>query len=129
MTQNEADLQPLHLGQYAGFVSRLAAFVIDWLIVVSVIGVATAVAGFVTQIFDVNSWLGLEQGAIRESEAARLHEAIGRLSVERQEVIILRFVEGLSHGQVAEILDRSEGAVRVLQHRALTALSAILKGR
>jgi RNA polymerase sigma-70 factor (ECF subfamily) len=73
--------------------------------------------------------LGLEERAIKGSETARLHEAIGLLSAVRQEVIILRFVEGLSHGQVAEILGRSEGAIRVLQHRALTDLSAILKGR
>jgi RNA polymerase sigma-70 factor (ECF subfamily) len=40
---------------------------------------------------------------------------------------VLRFVNALSHAEVAEIMGRSEGAVRVLQHRALNALRHVLR--
>ena len=39
---------------------------------------------------------------------------------------MLRFVDGLSTAEVAEVLDRSPGAVRVLLHRALRDLAARL---
>lgn len=61
----------------------------------------------------------------REWEAA-LRAAITRLPADQQEVLILRFWEQLSHAEVANLLGRSEGAVRVLQHRALTALRGML---
>ncbi|MCB0035900.1 MAG: hypothetical protein KDE51_17835, partial [Anaerolineales bacterium] len=44
-----------------------------------------------------------------------------------QDVLLLRFVQGLSHAEVAEILDRTQGAVRVLQHRALQAMRRLMK--
>jgi RNA polymerase sigma-70 factor (ECF subfamily) len=70
--------------------------------------------------------LGPEETLMKKREVARLVEALAELSKEKQELIILRFVEGLSHAQVAEILDKSEGACRVMQHRALARLSDIL---
>jgi len=41
-------------------------------------------------------------------------------------VIILKFVEGLSNAETARILDKSEGAVKSLQHRVLASLWRIL---
>jgi RNA polymerase sigma-70 factor (ECF subfamily) len=70
--------------------------------------------------------LGPEETLIKKREVSRLLEAVAQLSEDRQRLIILRFVQGLSHAQVAEILGKSEGACRVIQHRALTALSEIL---
>ncbi len=61
----------------------------------------------------------------REWEAA-LQAAMGRLPEDQQEVLILRFWEQLSHAEVASLMGRSEGAIRVLQHRALTTLRAML---
>jgi RNA polymerase sigma-70 factor (ECF subfamily) len=55
--------------------------------------------------------------------------AIARLSPDYQEVLTLRFVNGLSHSEAAEVLGRSVGAVRVLQHRALKALREVLVNR
>jgi DNA-directed RNA polymerase specialized sigma24 family protein len=40
---------------------------------------------------------------------------------------VLRFVDGLSAREIGEVLERSEGAVRVLQHRALRDLAALLE--
>jgi len=69
---------------------------------------------------------GPEQTVIERREVSRLLEAIAELSEEKQRLIILRFVEGLSHAQAAQILGKSEGACRVIQHRALLALSRTL---
>ncbi len=52
-----------------------------------------------------------------------LTNAIQRLNEEEQLVIVLRFVEGLSHREVAAVLGKSEAASRVIQHRALLALN------
>lgn len=53
--------------------------------------------------------------------------ALARLSPDYQHVLTLRFISGLSHAETGRVLQRSEEAVRVLQHRALTALRKLLK--
>ena len=59
-------------------------------------------------------------------EARRLRTALSTLSEERRQVVVLRFVDGLSAREIGEVLGRSEGAVRVLQHRALRELATRL---
>ena len=61
-------------------------------------------------------------------EASVLAKAIQKLGEEEQMVIVLRFVEGLSHREVAEIIGKSEAASRVIQHRALALLNRYLGG-
>ncbi|MCC6905339.1 MAG: sigma-70 family RNA polymerase sigma factor [Anaerolineae bacterium] len=65
----------------------------------------------------------LQAGETRDA----LHRAIGQLNSNEQQVIVLRFIEGLSHQQVAVIMGKSPEACRVLQHRALIRLNAILQ--
>jgi len=48
--------------------------------------------------------------------------AIRRLPADRQELLILKFVERLSNAEIGEIMGRSEGAVKSLYHRTLLAL-------
>jgi RNA polymerase sigma factor (sigma-70 family) len=60
-------------------------------------------------------------------DARRLRRALADLSEERRQVIVLRFVDGLSAREIGDVLDRSEGAVRVLQHRALRELATLLE--
>ena len=57
-----------------------------------------------------------------------LQSAIAQLTTDQQQVIILKFVEGLSNAEVARILGKSEGAVKSLQHRALNSLQRIMRG-
>jgi RNA polymerase sigma-70 factor (ECF subfamily) len=57
---------------------------------------------------------------------ATLRAAITQLPEDQQEVLILRFWEQLSHAEVANLMGRSEGAIRVLQHRALKELRSLL---
>ena len=57
-----------------------------------------------------------------KEERAHLLAAIGRLPDERQQLLYLKFVAGLSNAEVGEILDRTEGAIKSLYHRTLLAL-------
>jgi RNA polymerase sigma-70 factor (ECF subfamily) len=51
-----------------------------------------------------------------------LLKAIRRLPADRQELLILKFVERLSNSEIGDIMGRSEGAVKSLYHRTLLAL-------
>jgi RNA polymerase sigma-70 factor (ECF subfamily) len=56
----------------------------------------------------------------------RLRVAISRLTPGQQQVLALRFGEGMKAREVAEVMGKSVGAVEALQHRALAALRRIL---
>ncbi len=45
-----------------------------------------------------------------------LREAIARLAPDRQELLILKYVTGLSNREIGKVLGRSEGAVKALYH-------------
>lgn len=51
-----------------------------------------------------------------------LKEAIGKLKKQYQEIIIYKFINDLSSKEIADILKKSEGSLRILQFRALKAL-------
>ncbi len=53
----------------------------------------------------------------------RLARALGDLTEDQQQVIVLKFVDGFSNTDIAQILGKSEGAIKSLQHRALSALN------
>jgi len=57
----------------------------------------------------------------------QLRKAILKLRSNEQQVIMMRIVEGFSYAEVASSLGKSEGAVRVILHRALVALRRILE--
>ncbi len=56
------------------------------------------------------------------SDLEEVKKALQKIREEYREVIILRFIEEMSVKETAEILGKSEGAVRVLLHRAVAAL-------
>jgi RNA polymerase sigma-70 factor (ECF subfamily) len=63
------------------------------------------------------------EGAVLAAERrAEVAGAFRRLRPDQQEVLALRVLGGLSAAQVGEVLGKSEGAVRVAQHRALQSL-------
>ncbi len=55
----------------------------------------------------------------RRDDARRIWRAVSALPDERRRVVILRFVDELTSREIGEVIGRSEGAVRVLLHRAL----------
>jgi hypothetical protein len=54
---------------------------------------------------------------------ARAWDAVQRLPEERRRAIVLRFSDELTAREIGEVLGRSEGAVRVLIHRALRSVA------
>jgi RNA polymerase sigma-70 factor (ECF subfamily) len=75
---------------------------------------------------DVSQWTMSEHAPefaaqlLEDKEALR--EAIGRLPADRQELLMLKYVERLPNAEIGEIMGRSEGAVKSLYHRTLLAL-------
>ncbi|MFH1383006.1 MAG: sigma-70 family RNA polymerase sigma factor [Chloroflexota bacterium] len=67
-----------------------------------------------------------ERSAERNVDIKRLLSATKQLTEAQREVISLRFTSGLSVGEVARTVGRSEGAVKALQHSAIVALRKIL---
>lgn len=63
---------------------------------------------------------------IQTQDTETLAQAISQLPDEQQQVIILRYIEGLNHGEVSQLLAKSEGACRMLQYRALATLNQLL---
>ena len=57
-----------------------------------------------------------------QEEQKQLMEAVRRLPEERQQLLLLKFIEQLSNVEIGEIMDRTEGAVKSLYHRTLLAL-------
>ncbi|MBN1537056.1 MAG: sigma-70 family RNA polymerase sigma factor [Anaerolineales bacterium] len=63
---------------------------------------------------------------IKTQDTETLARAISQLPHDQQQVIVLRFIEGLNHGEVSQLMARSQSACRILQSRALTALNQLL---
>jgi RNA polymerase sigma-70 factor (ECF subfamily) len=64
------------------------------------------------------------QQAVAHEASVRLASALARLPEDYRAVLMLRIFEGLSAEEVAQRMQRSAGAVRMLQMRALAALRA-----
>lgn len=60
-------------------------------------------------------------------ESEHLRTALGRLTEEQAQVITLRFLEELSIAEVAAIMEKTEGAIKALQYRAVLALRRVMQ--
>jgi RNA polymerase sigma-70 factor, ECF subfamily len=58
-----------------------------------------------------------------------VRDALRSLTADQQQVVQLRFMEGYSLQKTADSLNKTIGAVKVLQHRALESLSRVLNKR
>lgn len=58
--------------------------------------------------------------------SGHVKEAVGQLKEPYRQVIMLKFLSGLSNAEIAEVLGQREGNIRVLQFRALKELKQIL---
>jgi RNA polymerase sigma-70 factor (ECF subfamily) len=68
-----------------------------------------------------------EQETEARFDQQRVRRAILQLPKDQQHVVLLRFVEGFGNAEIASILGKSEGAIRVILHRGLVALRYILE--
>jgi RNA polymerase sigma-70 factor (ECF subfamily) len=55
-----------------------------------------------------------------------LLKLLKELTTEQQQIIKLKFFEDLENSEIAVILEKSEGAIRVIQHRALIKLKELI---
>lgn len=67
--------------------------------------------------------------AHRRATERQMRAALHQLTEEQQQVIVLRFGEGKTALETARLLNKTEEAVRALQHRSLAALRRLLEGR
>ncbi|MFA5173255.1 MAG: RNA polymerase sigma factor [Candidatus Paceibacterota bacterium] len=86
----------------------------------------------------VSSFESMDENAIESSsfpellaeksmELERIRNAMAKITEEQQDVLIMRFVEDLPIKEVALALDKSIGAVKLIQFRAVNKLKKILK--
>lgn len=68
------------------------------------------------------------EAAIANLEHQEIRQVLENLKDDYRMVLVLRFLSELSPEETAQVMGRSTGAVRVLQHRALSALRNILEG-
>ncbi len=71
--------------------------------------------------------LSPEQVAEARFDQQQLRRAILQLRSDQQQVVMLRFIEGFEFKEIASLLGKSEGAIRVILHRALVGLKHILE--
>jgi RNA polymerase sigma-70 factor, ECF subfamily len=64
----------------------------------------------------------VELEALFAVEKSILMDALTKLKSEHRDVVVMRFIEGYSALEVAQLLGKTEGAIRTLQHRALERL-------
>lgn len=78
---------------------------------------------------DIDAAVGVHDASDPEGEAtgreaaAEAWRAIARLPIDRRRAVVLRFVHEMSTAEIAGVLGRTEGAVRVLLHRALRTVA------
>jgi RNA polymerase sigma-70 factor (ECF subfamily) len=63
-----------------------------------------------------------EEAVENEEEKRELIEVLRTLPSERQQALILRFAEGMSHKEIGQVMGKSAGAVKVMVHRTLISL-------
>lgn len=73
--------------------------------------------------------LGINEKSIEEKiQMERVMEAIKELKDDYQDILVMRFVEDLSVRETAVAIGKSEGAVKLMQHRAIKELKKVFNG-
>lgn len=67
----------------------------------------------------------VERAAIKQMRIDRLVALLPKLTGDQQHVIILRIIEGYSIEETASMINKTQGAVKALQHRALRSLARV----
>ena len=63
------------------------------------------------------------------SELARVLEGVRQLPDDRREALIMRFALDMDNREIARALGRSDGATKVLIHRAIKQLEGMVRPR
>lgn len=70
-----------------------------------------------------------EQQAFRSAQIREMMAHLQSLTTEQQQVLMLRFVQGHSISQTAELMGKNENAVKALQFRAMQTLARLMGDR
>ncbi len=82
----------------------------------------------ISQVLDPNaSQVSPSQIAIGREESERVARAFENLPADYRQVITMSRIYGMGHAEIGEEMDRSEGAARVLLHRALVRLALLME--
>ena len=69
---------------------------------------------------------GIEDRLDENLNLQKITSVLHKLSHDQQDVLIMKFVEDLSHAEIAQAMRKSEGAVRLIQHRAIQRLKQMV---
>lgn len=69
----------------------------------------------------------IERNLDKKEEIEKVQKALLKLEEDDRHLVVLRFFEEMSNGEIAQIVSSNEGAVRVRLHRILKKLKEILK--
>jgi RNA polymerase sigma-70 factor (ECF subfamily) len=136
---NEADAEDLtqqvflRAWQAIGKYKKMASPFIAWLMTISHNLVVDSYrtrkdrAYLEAEILADDSMPSPERAAEASLERQRLRKAILQLGDDEQQVVILRLIEGFEFTEIASLLKKKEGNIRVILHRALVKLRSILE--
>ena len=83
----------------------------------------------VEEVFDSPVQTGAEnpeQALLTADLTAQVHDAIRQLKGEQAEVLYLRFIQHLNVSETAAVMDKTDGAIKALQYRALKSLAKLV---
>jgi RNA polymerase sigma-70 factor, ECF subfamily len=69
-----------------------------------------------------------ESAVLEQLTNERLMSAVHELGDEQRECVMLRFIQGFSVSETAEVMGKNDGAVKALQHRAVRKLAELIGG-
>ncbi len=79
-----------------------------------------------TDLFELENLIEYEDGIVEAIDldiaSKKFLQAAEYLAPDQQQVVRLKFLEDLNNEEIAAIMDKTPGTIRVIQHRALTAL-------
>ncbi|OGE81067.1 MAG: hypothetical protein A2826_00695 [Candidatus Doudnabacteria bacterium RIFCSPHIGHO2_01_FULL_43_23] len=83
-----------------------------------------------SDIFELENLLEYEDNIVEAIDlgiaSKEFLQVLGSLTDDQQQVIRLKFLEGLDNEEISAIIDKSSGSIRVIQHRAITSLKKLL---
>jgi RNA polymerase sigma-70 factor (ECF subfamily) len=63
-----------------------------------------------------------ESAVVRSEQEEFLLNLVNKLPEDRQQLLILKFVDHLSNAEIGQVMDKTEGAIKSLYHRTLMSL-------
>ena len=76
----------------------------------------------INDVWDLSDDSDIERDADIREKIRQVKEYLGKLNTEQRDVVVMRIWQGMSHREIAEVLNKSEEGCRVMFHRAITKL-------